>query len=433
MNEQAHAAQGLAVDLDTFLKADLYWDSLCHALSVDPVAALRVLGQGGDRRARLAALHQVAPLQAEFLPVREAVLTKIHAAQAKGQRVVLTGAAPEPLLADLAKAHGLDHIAAQDTGAGGENLRQMSATSEDRTGSLRPVIKALRPHQWVKNVLLFLPMIAAHAFEWHTAFAVCLGIVCFSAAASAIYVVNDLLDIEVDRQHATKSRRPFAAGTVSVPLGAGVAFGLVLGALGLAALISTHMMGVVAFYMALSFAYSMRLKRLRWADIGVLAALYTLRVVAGAAASQVDASIFMLIFVFPIFVTLGCVKRLTELTRAKTDAKLPGRGYARVDRPALMRLAVFGAIGALAIFALYSISPQAQMLYPDRWLLWVAMVPMAAWLARMVGLGYRGRMFYDPIVFALTDPRGLGYLMITLSLMFYGAGLWTQWWQALFG
>jgi 4-hydroxybenzoate polyprenyltransferase len=202
--------------------------------------------------------------------------------------------------------------------------------------------------------------------------------------------------------------------------------------LGVAALLGGAMLGagfllVLAVYMALSLAYSLRLKRMRWIDIFTLATLYTLRVVAGAEASGVDTSIYMLIFIFPIFVTLGCVKRLTELTLATSDERLPGRGYGRPDRPDLLNVASLGMVGALVIFFLYSLSAQALELYPSRWLLWVALVPISLWLFRMVRLGWQGKQDYDPIVFALRDKQGLGLLMITLALMFYAAGLVQQW------
>ncbi len=120
--------------------------------------------------------------------------------------------------------------------------------------------------------------------------------------------------------------------------------------------------------------YSLRLKRMRWVDIATLAALYTLRVVAGAAAAQVFVSGFMLIFVFPVFISLGCVKRLTELTLANSGERLPGRGYGRSDRGDLLNVAGLGTAGALLIFFLYTLSDQAGALYPIQWILWVAMI-----------------------------------------------------------
>ena len=179
--------------------------------------------------------------------------------------------------------------------------------------------------------------------------------------------------------------------------------------------------------MVLSLAYSLRLKRMRWVDIVTLATLYTLRVIGGAAAGQVFVTGFMLVFVFPIFIALGCVKRLTELSLASSDERLPGRGYGRSDRRGLLIFAGLGTIGALLIFVAYSFSQQASTLYPTRWVLLLALIPMAGWLIRMVRLGYFGKQDHDPIVFAMRDKRGLGLLMLTLSIMFYAAGLWQSW------
>ena len=150
-------------------------------------------------------------------------------------------------------------------------------------------------------------------------------------------------------------------------------------------------------------------------------------VVAGAAASRVDVSIYMLIFIFPVFLTLGCVKRMTELALATDDAPLPGRGYGRRDRGDLLNMSGLGIAGALVVFALYSVSYQGRLLYPTTWILWLALVPIAIWLMRMVALGYYGKQDYDPIVFALRDRIGIGILLVILSLMFWAAGLWSQW------
>jgi 4-hydroxybenzoate polyprenyltransferase len=200
-----------------------------------------------------------------------------------------------------------------------------------------------------------------------------------------------------------------------------------LSSLLIAASLSPGFLAVTLLYMALSLAYSLKLKRLRWVDVTMLAALYTIRVVAGASAAAVVVSIYMLIFVFPIFFMLGCVKRITELSRATGDERLPGRGYSRADLPDLRNVAWIGIVGALVIFALYAVSDQGLTLYPTTWLLWAAMVPMAVWMVRMLVLAWHGRQDYDPIVFALTDPMGIGLLMLIISLMFWAAGLWQQW------
>lgn len=469
----------LVLDADgTLLRTDMLLEGLWKGLATDPGATVRALGLMGDRAAFKAEIARIAPLRVDLLPVNGDIAEMAATAQEQGREVAIASASDITLVQALADHYGIQRVFASQNGvnlkgsakaealvvaygeggfdyagndksdrkiwdradhaivvgsAGGGAKGLDSVTRVEGGWSPRAVLKSMRPHQWVKNVLLFLPMIAAHAFFFDTFLAVCLGIVSFSAAASCIYIVNDLLDIEADRLHVKKCRRPFAAGTVPIPVGMLTCAALGVIALGVAAMLSWQMFGVVALYMALSLAYSLRLKRLRWIDIAVLASLYTLRVVAGAAASGVDASVFMLIFIFPVFITLGCVKRMTELALAKDDKPLPGRGYARGDLGDLLNMSAIGMVGALVIFFLYSYSDQALSLYPDQWLMWVALLPIAAWLYRMVRLGYMGRMDYDPIVFAMSDIRGIGYLLITLSLLFYAAGLWSVWLTRLFG
>jgi 4-hydroxybenzoate polyprenyltransferase len=447
-------------------------------LGTDPAATIKAFYLVGDRAEFKAEIARIAPLRIDLLPVNGEIAAMAVDAKDAGREVSIASASDISLVQPLADHYGIERVFASEKGvnlkgkakadalvaaygekgfdyagndksdrkiwdhsdgaivvgnAGGGAKGLSNIVNVKGGWSPRAVLKSMRPHQWVKNVLLFLPMIAAHAFFLDTFLAVCLGIVSFSAAASCIYIVNDLLDIEADRLHVKKCKRPFAAGTVPIPIGMLTCAALGLIALGVAAMLSAHMFGVVAFYMALSLAYSLRLKRMRWIDIMVLASLYTLRVVAGAAASGVDASVFMLIFIFPIFISLGCVKRMTELALAKDENPLPGRGYARRDMGDLLNMSAVGMVGALVIFFLYSYSDQALALYPDQWLMWVALAPIAAWLYRMIKLGYMGQMDYDPIVFAMSDIRGIGFLLITLSLLFYAAGLWSEWYGRLFG
>jgi 4-hydroxybenzoate polyprenyltransferase len=455
----------LVLEVDgAFLRTDLLYESFWNGLG-------RALRHMGDRERLKAELAAVAPPRVELLPVNPAMLALARARQAEGGEVMLAAAtaADRVLVEPLARHHGLssrvfapaegrgDRAAAlveafgpegfdyAGNAAAGQRIWRAAATAYlmghvpataprgpqierlEGGGGPRGLWKAMRPHQWVKNILLFLPVIAAHDFTLSSLLLVLLGILAFSAAASAIYIVNDLLDLEADRLHPTKRARPFAAGEVPIRTGMASCGALALLALALGALLGGGFLAVLACYMALSLAYSLKLKRMRWIDIFTLAGLYTLRVVAGAAASRVEVSIYMLIFIFPVFLSLGCVKRLTELALAKGDAPLPGRGYGRRDRGDLLNMACLGIVGALVIWGLYIVSPQGATLYPTEWIMWVAMVPIALWLIRMVLLGYHGRQDYDPIVFALRDKMGIGLLLITLSLMFWAAGLWAEW------
>jgi len=469
----------LVLDVDgTLLRTDLLYESFWAGLGKDPVATLRAsLSHLTQREVLKRELADIADLRTDLMPVQPEMLKIARAAMAEGREVILASASDRELVEALAHHHGLSpRVFASSTdvnlkgaakaqalvdtfGEGGFDYagnepvdrkiwthahevlivgQHPDIAAEIRAAGKpvteiaerwrkRDLMRALRPHQWVKNMLLFVPLIAAHDFQIAAFLSVLLGIVAFSAAASAIYVVNDLLDLEADRLHATKHRRPFASGAVPIKVGMAACAALGLIALAIGALLGPGFLAVVLLYMGLSLAYSLRLKRLRWVDIATLAMLYTLRVVAGAAAAEVDVSGYLLAFIFPAFLTLGCVKRLTEVTLAKGDARLPGRGYGRPDRGDLLNVAGLSGVGTLMIFFLYSFSAQALQLYPTRWLLWLAMLPLAVWLLRMVWLGYHGKQDYDPIVFAMRDKFGIGLILIQLSIMFYAAGLWQQW------
>ncbi|GAA0284944.1 UbiA family prenyltransferase [Rhodovulum strictum] len=472
------ADKPLVLDVDgTFLRTDLalesVWAGLGHAPRETIAALLATLGRPAAFRR---AVTRIAPPRVDLLPLRAEIAEAALASREQGREVVLVSQADAALVEALAGHYGFTGGIGSDgrsdlAGEGraavlksafglrgydyaGDSGRDRAAwMAADRAvvvggrpGLLaelqaagrrvevvpggwrwRDLVQALRPHQWVKNILLFLPVLAAHDFTLPTLLLVLLGMVAFSAAASCIYVVNDLLDLEADRLHPTKRNRPFAAGAVPIAVGMAASLGLGLLALGIGAALGWAFLGVLALYMALSLAYSLRLKRLRWVDIATLAALYTIRVVAGAAATGGGASVLMLVFVFPVFLSLGCVKRMTELALAESNDRLPGRGYGRGDRGDLLNVAWIGVVGALVVFFAYSFTEQAHALYPTRWLLWLTLVPLAVWLIRMVVLGYRGKQDYDPIVFALRDRVGLGLIFFALSFMFYSAGLWQRW------
>jgi len=472
------ADKPLVLDVDgTFLRTDMLLENFWAGMGQQPVATLKATFANLSRPAVLKEkLAAIADIRTDLLPVNEDVAQLARDAVADGRDVILASASDQSLVSRLAKDHGLsDRVFASNGQTNLKGARKAGAlvdsfgeggfdyagnepvdraiwdhadvaivVGDPRLGRsvgssgkqvqalgggwrMRDLARAIRPHQWVKNALLFVPMIAAHEFNLPTLLLVVLGIISFSAAASAIYVVNDLLDLEADRLHVKKRHRPFASGAVPISVGMATSIGLGIVALLSGAWLGWGFFGIVALYMTLSLSYSLRLKRLRWIDVATLAGLYTLRVVAGALASQVDVSGYLLVFIYPVFLSLGCVKRLTELTLATSDARLPGRGYGRADRQDLLHMAILGIAGALVTFFLYSFSAHAMGLYPTRWLLWVALVPIALWLIRMVRLGYQGKQDYDPIVFAMKDKRGIGLILIALSLMFYAAGLWQKW------
>lgn len=288
-------------------------------------------------------------------------------------------------------------------------LGRMGEVFEDRAGYLRVLRKALRLHQWAKNLLLFVPLLATHKLAQFELLGDCvLAFLCFGACASSVYLLNDLLDLKDDRRHRTKCNRPLAAGTFPVfhamlwmPALLVFAFGASIVWLpGKFALI-------LAGYYVLTLAYSLWIKRVVMLDVVTLAMLYTVRVIAGAAAIVSPLTFWILAFCMFMFLSLAFVKRYTELYDAreqgKTDAA-PGRGYQVQDFELLASLG--GASGYLSVLvlALYINDIAHLALYTHPKWLWAACPLLLFWLSRVWLIAHRGQMHDDPIVFALRDP-----------------------------
>jgi 4-hydroxybenzoate polyprenyltransferase len=266
--------------------------------------------------------------------------------------------------------------------------------------------RALRPHQWAKNILLFVPILAAHAWGQLDALrATMLGFVAFCLCASATYLLNDLLDLEADRVHPRKRLRPFASGVLHPGLGLAASAALAVAAFALAWFSTPLLCALLAFYTVLSLSYSFRIKRLVMLDVITLAALYTLRIIAGAVAAGVEASFWLLSFSMFLFLSLAMVKRCAELhvliAEARTQSK--GRGYHAEDLPVLQQLG--GASGYLSVLvlALYINSSASQQLYRHPQFLWLLCPLLLYWISRVWIITHRGGMHDDPVVFALRD------------------------------
>ncbi len=277
-------------------------------------------------------------------------------------------------------------------------------------GRLRLLSRALRLHQWAKNLLVFVPVLAAHRSDGALAQA-CLAFVAFGLCASSVYLLNDLLDLPHDRLHATKRRRPFASGALSPA----VAPGLMAGLLGLTLLCTVMLpsgfLAMLALYYAITLAYSFVLKRRAVWDVVTLAGLYTLRIFAGAAATAIQISPWLLAFSLFLFFCLAVVKRLTELTlfvRAGSGEPGPaGRGYAREDLDMLRSMATSSGYMAVLVLALYVNSSEVTPLYRHPSALWALCPILLFWVSRVLMLSNRGMMNDDPVVFALRDRVSL--------------------------
>ena len=270
--------------------------------------------------------------------------------------------------------------------------------------------KVLRVHQWLKNALLFVPLLAAHQLsnteDW---LALTLAFFSFSLCASSVYIVNDLLDLESDRQHPRKRNRPFAAGLVPVSVGVALAPLLLLASFALALQVGGHFLPWLLFYFLLTCAYSWGLKRLMLIDCLTLAMLYTLRIVAGAAAISMSLSFWLLAFSVFLFLSLAFVKRYAELEVQLLSGKkmTHGRGYFTLDAPLLQTMGMTSGYSAILVLAFYLNSDVVTKLYKIPELIWAAVPIMLFWISWMWMKAHRGEMNDDPLVFAVKDKASL--------------------------
>lgn len=274
-------------------------------------------------------------------------------------------------------------------------------------GPLAAWLRAARPHQWSKNVVIFAPI----ALGWKQVtplglLAMAVTLVLFSLLSSLTYLVNDIADIEADRRHATKRQRPFAAGELSPVQGLAAA---IIGApliLVLAWLISPGVAATLAAYCALTFAYSAGLKRIALADCLAIAGLFTLRVVAGMAAGGFLWSPWFLTFAVTFFFSLALAKRHTELIDGGSGASgpVPGRGYRYEDRSLTLAFGAAASAAAIVIIILYLVDEVfPRGLWREPLWLWAAPPIIFLWIGRIWLLANRGEMHDDPVVFALHD------------------------------
>lgn len=272
---------------------------------------------------------------------------------------------------------------------------------------VRPWLRAVRPHQWAKNLLVFVPPLLSGAStemdQWLGALA---AFVMISALASAGYVFNDLLDIEADRRHPSKRRRPFAAGELGVRDGLGGIVVLLVGAALAGLFLEPTSLLLGAAYFGTSALYSLWLKRLPMFDVVTLAGLFTLRILIGITAADVPMSFWLLTFSMLFFLSLAMVKRYTEL-REHTSPERPDlehRGYTAADMPLLLAFGSAAAMASLTVFVVYLRDEQFdENVYSDPSLLWLVFPVLTVWTMRVWHLALHGRMHDDPILFALYD------------------------------
>lgn len=273
-------------------------------------------------------------------------------------------------------------------------------------GGVRTWMKALRIHQWAKNILVFLPLLASHRLlDGPAVLDSGLAFLCFGLCASSVYVTNDLLDLTSDRKHHRKRFRPFAAGTLPLQAGPIAAIVLLMVSFAVAWLVSPAFSVVLAGYYLLTTAYSLRLKRVMMMDVVALAMLYTTRIVAGSAAIHSKASFWILAFSMFMFLSLAMVKRYVELLTLQSSGqvKTSGRGYDVDDIPLIQSLGASSGYLAVLVLALYIDSTASEAMYTHPHRLWLLCPLLLYWISRTWAIAHRGLMHDDPVVFAMKD------------------------------
>jgi len=271
-----------------------------------------------------------------------------------------------------------------------------------RSSTLTALLRAMRPHQWVKNLLVFIPIFTAHAIgdtlSWINAF---LTFAAFCAMASAIYLVNDVTDLAADRLHPRKRLRPFASG--ALPLPAGLAAAGFLAATGVALALASNTLAVIALYALMSTAYSLTLKEKPLVDVFLLGALYTIRLFGGGVATGHALSLWLLAFSAFLFLGLALLKRVAELARQTHAAPSGRRGYMTADVPVLQAFGCAASFASSLVLALFVQREATAAQYASPGLLWGIVPIMLFWQCRLWLSTARGYMHDDPIVYSAHD------------------------------
>ena len=464
----------LCIDLDgTLVRSDLLLESALRAVKDRPLAAggafLGLLQGRAQLKKRLADL---VDLRIDLLPYNPPVVALAESAKASGRRVVLATAANRKYAEQVARHLGFfDSVHASDDrtnlssgtkarelvrlyGEGGfdyaadavrdlkvwghagraividaqpgvlSGLARLGVPHEvlsARHSRLPALIRALRPHQWLKSFLVFLPLLAAHVYlDPFAILGAVAAFVAFSSMASAGYLINDLLDLDADRAHPRKRRRPLACGDLPLSWGLALAPLLVAIGAGIGALLPPVFFAVLIAYFVATLTYSLHLKRQPILDVLTLAGLYTLRVVGGAAAIAVPLSFWLLAFSMFLFLSLAYLKRYAELEALRTNGGdwASGRGYGVGDLELVRGLGIPAGYGAVLVLALYINSPEVRALYANPTLIWLVCPILLYWIARTWSVAHRGLMHDDPLVFAITD-RGSQLTVLTCALILW--------------
>lgn len=467
--------QFLFVDLDgTLIKTDLLYEAFVFILFHKPWCLLAMpfwLVRGKSFfKSQIFARYKMSPSN---LPLNQQVLKLIYEAKTSGQKVFLATASPaqvaKPVADSLGIFDGLIASSAEVNLKGTKKYREIERICQKESFSyvgdsvkdlaiwkhaavsyivspnlflrillwqiktpkvlltkaryqnrslIKVFLKQIRLHQWSKNLLIFVPIIAAHRFwdseEWLKTLIAFFG---FSLVASSVYLINDLSDLDNDRSHPTKKNRPLAHGDFSPILALGLApLLLVLSWLLSQALPPPFWFWLIAYFVS-NLLYTFWFKKIAVIDVVFLSLLYTLRIHAGGSVSLTPISHWLLAFSTFFFFSLAFVKRYTEIVKAEGKTDIRGRGYRTSDQLAIFTFGCSTSFLAILVMVLYLNSSEVAVLYnhPER--VWYMMPLLLFWVTRLWLLAHRKELDEDPVVFAMRDPVTWGVMTILFGIL----------------
>ncbi len=465
----------LVVDLDgTLIKTDLLLESVCSLLRQEPLALFALPIWLLKGRAHLKReIAQRVQLDPALLPYRTELVDYLRTAHDQGRSIILATASDERFATQVADhltffdmvlaSDGITNLAAERKRArlvaqfgekgfdyAGDEARDLAVWSSARkaivvspnprlkqaavkvsqferafaepSASVAEYLRALRPEQWLKNILVFVPLFAAHLFtEPILLVRTIIAFVAFCCCASSGYLVNDLCDLPADRHHPAKRLRPFASG--ELPLAYGFAMAPVLAVFGclLAGLLSGLSLGIMVLYFIVAAAYSLSLKKEVLLDVFTLASLYTLRIIEGGLAAAVPLSVWLLAFSMFLFLSLAFIKRYAELVimRSVDGEQAKARSYELSDSELLVSKGTASGYAAVLVLSLYIGSGAVKVLYSTHEVLWLVCPLLLYWISYLWLVAHRGKMYHDPLIFAVRDrtSRILILLMLAAALI----------------
>lgn len=451
----------LCVDLDgTLVKSDTLFDSLCQLVRSNPFDAWKAPLWLAKGRAHLKSqVNLRAPLDASRLPYNATLLDYLNEQRRGGRPIYLTTGAESGIAERVARHLGIfNGVLASDSVTNFTHSRKLNSlqarfghfdyignsradlpllsnareamvanptlglrlslrlrpiavarTFTDQRPAVKTLFKAIRIHQWAKNLVLFAPLLLSHKLGGGAPARAVDAFFCFSFIASANYLINDMLDIESDRLHPTKQNRPFAAGDLAVSSGIVLVLLLAAASVALLPLLPAAFAFWLGLYVVTTVAYSFHLKRVVIVDVILLSGLYTLRLLAGGAATATPISQWLAGFSTFLFLSLATVKRFSELEnlRERGATGMPGRGYNVADLEQIRSFGTASAYAAVVVFMLYIGRSDVALLYRHAARLWLIVPFLIYWLNRVWLLASRGEMEEDPVVFAMRDPLSL--------------------------